>query len=64
MFKLQIQFKYKDEYDPPRTKVFTGKSWEDTSVKLNDFVFNGKVAWFRITGIYDGTKKGEDDVSS
>jgi hypothetical protein len=64
MFRLTIEFKYKDEYDPPRTKIFTGKSWEDTSVKLNDFVFNGKVAWFRITSIYDGTKKGEDDVSS
>ena len=64
MFRLIIEYKYKQELDPPRVKVFTGKSWEDTSVKLNEFVTNGKVAWFRITSIYDGTKKGEDDVSS
>jgi len=56
MFRLIIEYKYKqDDYDPPRTKVFTGqKLGRHFSQALMYFVFNGKVAWFRITSIYDG----------
>lgn len=64
MFRIIIEYKYKDALDKTRSKVIIGNSWEDASEMLNDFVLSGKVAWFRILSIYDGTNKGEDDVSS
>jgi len=54
MFILSIEYKLRGDEYKPRQRVFSGQDWEVVSKHLNNFVFNNKVAWFKIIHIYDG----------